>query len=224
MAAAPNRSRLAALAAVATLSLIAAGWSLLGRRGGDAPKAEERGRTEPLAVAPDRAPAGAPATADGGAGLPRLEGTVLAIGCRQGECRWARVARLERLTAGAQGELRRLVARRGSSLHRDDPPSAWSADLPVEWEEGEASDYAFCSTARPAYAFPGETGEGLIIHYLDFHDLAGYQLASAGLYMRVCHGIGFVDGDEATLRRLGYRPGTRSGQIEGAVPEELTRF
>ena len=78
-----------------------------------------------------------------------------------------------------------------------------------------------CSRVRPAYAFETETG-GFLVHYLDLYDLAGYQMASATLYMRVCHDRG--PAGAAVLRRLGYRPGTRSEQTEGEHLEALTRF
>jgi hypothetical protein len=41
--------------------------------------------------------------------------------------------------------------------------------------------------------------------------------------MRLCHGMENVPSD-ARLRRLGYRPGTRSEQIEAATADVLTRF
>jgi hypothetical protein len=93
----------------------------------------------------------------------------------------------------------------------------------VAWEARDRHEYAFCSTERPAYAFPDETGR-LILHYLDLFSLAGYQLPSATVYMRACHDRTLNWENRAALRRLGYRPGTRSDQVEGAAPEDLARF
>lgn len=152
--------------------------------------------------------------------LPTLENRVLLAGCRQGECRWIRILGLSRVSSVPQGELRRVSLRSGTSLYPNGriPRDARSAH--IAWEAGMRTDYAFCSTARPAYAFQTEAGE-LVTHYLDLYNLAGYQTSSATLYMRVCH-------DRApsprTLRALGYRPGTRSEQVENGSGEDLTRF
>lgn len=147
---------------------------------------------------------------------------VLPGGCRQGECSWLKVIRIERVRSNAQGELRRVIGRRGSSRYDGEPPRAYRAGVRVAWDRRERAEYAFCSRRRPAYAFPDE--DGYILHYLDLFDLAGYQMASAAMYMRICHDRDFNPERLAPLRRLGYRPGTRSEQVEGAVPERLADF
>jgi len=154
--------------------------------------------------------------------LPALAGRVLMANCRQGECSWLRVTRLERVRATPRGELRRVVGRRGRSVHGipADPPAAYSRRVRVAWERADRSEYAFCSRTRPAYAFPEV--DGYIVHYLNLFSVAGYQYPSATLYMHACHGVA-MPGGAARLRRLGYRPGTRSEQVEGARPEDLTR-
>ena len=43
--------------------------------------------------------------------------------------------------------------------------------------------------------------------------IPGYQFGSAGLYARVCHGSDGLPPEER-LTALGYRPGTRSDQVE----------
>ncbi|HYI64517.1 MAG TPA: hypothetical protein VEW71_06485 [Allosphingosinicella sp.] len=198
----PPRSRWIPVTAMAVFAAIAValGWFLLDPRHGEA-----------AAQTPS---------------LPDLAGRVLEPSCRQGQCRWLRVVRLETVSATARGELRRLVARGGSSRYGDEAPQAYSAAVPVRWEAQDRADYAFCSIERPAYAFPGEPGEtgGLVLHYLDLFDLGGYQLSSATMYMRLCHDLPFDPEDAAPLRRLGYRPGTRSEQVEGVAPEDLARF
>jgi hypothetical protein len=167
----------------------------------------------------------APAAGNAGAwpALPDLAGRILPVACRQGECVWLRVARVETVTATPRGELRRLTGRGGRSLYRDEAPEAYGASVPVRWEAEDRSSYAFCSAERPAYAFPDETG-ALVLHYLDLFDLGGYQMASARMYLLVCHDLPFDGEDAAPLRSLGYRPGTRSEQVEDAAPEDLARF
>lgn len=156
--------------------------------------------------------------------LARLEGSVLRAGCRQGECSWLRVARVETVQVVPQGELRRIAVRHGRSRYGDgDPPERYSARLPVEWAPSDHDEYAFCSTERPAYAFARD-GDPLTAHFLDLFDLAGYQYASAGNYLKFCHGEDFDPAAEERLRRLGYRPGTRSEQVEDAAPGDLARF
>ncbi|HYI47835.1 MAG TPA: hypothetical protein VEX35_05150 [Allosphingosinicella sp.] len=146
--------------------------------------------------------------------LPRLENQVLLGGCRQGECSWLRVISMSRVSRVPQGELRRIELRRGSS------PDPGRRRPRIAWQPETRTNYVFCSTARPTYAFEEEDG-GLITHYLDLFDLAGYQQSSGQLYARFCHGRALTTG---RLRALGYRPGTRSEQIEGGSPEDLTRF
>lgn len=155
---------------------------------------------------------------------PSLAGRVILSGCRQGECAWLRVVRTETAARNAHGELRRLIGRAGTSLYRNGiPPRAYGRAVRVTWHARDHREYVFCSGERPAHAFPSETG-GLILHYLDLFNLAGYQMASATIYMRACHDRRFNWEDRATLRRLGYRPGTRSDQVEDAAPEDLARF
>lgn len=154
--------------------------------------------------------------------FPDLAGRVLLAGCRQGQCVWARVVRVETVSATARGELRRVVQRAGTSSHGDDVPDGYSASVPVRWEARDSSSYAFCSTARPGYAFPDESGR-YVLHYLDLFDLAGYQYSSATMYMRICHDLAFDPENAAALRSLGYRPGTRSEQVEDGAPEDLAR-
>ena len=160
----------------------------------------------------------APAPEAGGAAAV---GGVVSAGCRQGECSWRRLVRVEDVENRAEGRLRRMVARAGQSLHPDGnvprrPPSS------IRWEAADRTDYAFCSVRRPAYAFPGDDGR-LTVHFLDFHALAGYQLASAGMYMRICHALDEVP-EPGVLRTMGYVPGTRNEQIEDAEVDALTRF
>lgn len=195
---------------IVALLLILAGlvWLVLDRVQRDAPA---KGPQPPRA-----ATAGEPA-------LPALAGQVLQSGCRQGQCVWLRVARFETVSASSHGELRRLTARRGLSRYDDESPATYSPSVQVSWDARDASAYAYCSGERPAYAFADEEG-GLVLHYLDLFDLAGYQQSSATMYMRLCHDIPSFYGDAVLLRSLGYRPGTRNEQVEGGAPEDLALF
>ena len=149
-------------------------------------------------------------------------GTIIRSGCRQGQCSWLRVLGVADAENSAQGRLLRITARAGTSIHRDGSVPALPPQGAIQWEASDRTDYAFCSLRRPAYAFSDGEG-GLIVHFLDFHALAGYQLASAGLYMRFCHGRETVPQRDA-LSALGYRPGTRSEQVESRDVGVLTRF
>ena len=151
-----------------------------------------------------------------------LEGRTIRSGCRQGECSWLRIVRIETAESRSEGELRRIVARSGRSVHGNGGIPRRASDARIGWEPSDGSSFAFCSTRRPAFAFPDDDG-GLIVHFLDPFALAGYQESSALLYMAVCHGSPALP-REAALRALGYRPGTRSEQIEGADLEAMTRF
>jgi len=151
---------------------------------------------------------------------PRVGKTILS-GCRQGECAWLRVLGVGPPAATTEGVLRRMTARRGTSLHPDGNLPEGARHARIEWEAGEQVNYAFCSRLRPAFAF--QSGQDLVIHYLDLFDLAGYQQASGALYMRLCHDRKSVPG-AAGLRKLGYQSGTRSEQAEAATPEAMTRF
>jgi len=162
----------------------------------------------------------APATAAEPTGLPRLEGRIVLAGCRQGQCAWIRITGLARVGTVPQGELRRIALRRGFSRHPDGSIPANARRARIDWDAGTRTDFVFCSTARPAYAFQDEGG-ALVTHYLDLFDLAGYQASSGTLYMRFCHDQAF---SARALRALGYRPGTRSEQVENGTVQALTRF
>jgi hypothetical protein len=209
--------------AAATLAILVAlaGWLLYNRQPAQEPPPPPVPRSAPAPVAADRPAAASQATAP----VPDLAGRILADGCRQGECRWSRVVRLQSVSTMPQGELRRLTARGGVSTYdpMGEAPEAYGDSVGVRWDPADRDEYIFCSRERPAFAFPDDGG-GYIIHYLDLYSLAGYQLSSARTYMRVCHDAQFDGEDAPLLRRLGYRPGTRSEQVENGAPEDLTRF
>jgi hypothetical protein len=143
-----------------------------------------------------------------------LVGRVQLVSCRQGECSWARFLDVRRLPSAPQGEL--LELRYRSAEDRDGLPRSR-----LRWSRQVHPAYVFCSRVRPAHAFRDENG-GLIVHYLDLFDIAGYQQGSAVMYMRLCHDRGPAAAD--VLRRLGYRRGTRNEQVEGGRPEDMARF
>lgn len=151
--------------------------------------------------------------------VPRLQGQILAPYCRQAECAWTRVIAIARMSRERQGELRRVTLRRGSSLHRHGRLPDRAAQARIRWAPGTRTDYVYCSTRRPAYAF-SESG-GLVVHYLDLFDLAGYQQSSADLYMRFCHGRAY---SARAARLLGYPPRTRNEQVENVTVADLARF
>ena len=155
------------------------------------------------------------------ASVPR-SGQLILSSCRQGECAWIQVLRVEPAGRVPQGRLVRLVGRRGRSVHLDRslPRNVREAD--IDWERTIRTEYAFCSRIRPAFAFESERGP-TIVHFLDLFELAGYQLSSARAYMRLCHGVNRLP-SARILRRLGYRRGTRSEQLEAADVTILTRF
>jgi hypothetical protein len=180
-------------------------------------------RTQETAPVP---PAPAPPVADSttaGPSLPDLAGQVLQSGCRQGQCVWLRVARADTVSTSTHGTLRRLTGRRGMSRYDDEAPEAWSPRIAVTWDPRDQSVFAFCSTERPAYAFSDEGG-AYILHYLDLFDLAGFQMASAATYLTICNDRPPAIDDDAALRALGYRPGTRNEQVEEGTPEDMARF
>ena len=140
------------------------------------------------------------------------------VQCRMMECSWSRPVSNVAIRSTAAGTLRKVTALKGTSTYRDDPPSGFDRSIPIEWEKPAAVQYVLCSRSRPALAF--RSGKRWIAHALDLFDLPGYHIASAIGYLRACHGVdyGREDIDQA-MRDLGYRPGTRSGQVEIARPE-----
>lgn len=101
-------------------------------------------------------------------------GQIIPTSCRQGECSWLRVVDVQVDAPGPEGRLIRMTARRGSSTHADGNLPVGPRGARIEWEETDEVGYAFCSTRRPAFGFAPQ-GEGLIVHFLDLYELAGYQ-------------------------------------------------
>ena len=158
-----------------------------------------------LAMALAAAPAGP---------TPRL------VYCHMMECSWSKPVSNVALRSTALGTLRKVTAVRGTSVHRDDPPSRYHPSIRIAWEKAAAVDYVLCSRAQPAFAF--RSGKRWIAHALDLFNLGGYNTASAVAYLRACHGVEQDRADiETVIRDLGYRPGTRSEQVEIARPERL---
>jgi hypothetical protein len=148
------------------------------------------------------------------AGVPQL------IYCHMGECSWSKQTSNRTVRSMPTGTLRKLVAFQGVSTHRHDYPSRYRRSVRIRWGKAPGVDYVFCSTQQPALAF-GE-GSRWIAHALDLFAIAGYNTASAVIYLRACHGVDFYRSDiEKVLRGLGYRPGARSEQIELSAPDQL---
>lgn len=157
-----------------------------------------------------------------GAGLARPRvGEVIAGGCRQGQCAWLRILATPPPRPFPEGVLRAITVRRGFSTHLDGSVPRRPPLARIDWDTVSRDNLVFCSTRRPAFGFEGE--QGLIVHFLDLYDLAGYQMSSADLYMRLCHQRPGLP-RAALLRRLGYRPGTRNEQVENATVATMTRF
>jgi hypothetical protein len=143
------------------------------------------------------------------------------------ECTWSKPVSNVAIRSTPAGTLRKVVARYGTSVHRDDYPSRYSPSTRIRWEKAPNVDYVFCSRRQPALAFRGTppgmgTRQDWTAHALDLFNLAGYNTASAVIYLRACHGVDLYRDDiDKALRSLGYRPGTRSEQVYISGPEQL---
>lgn len=153
------------------------------------------------------------------AGPPKL------IYCHMMECSWSR--RVSNRLVARQGaeQLREYVTIDGQSEHRGgDYPTRYSPRVRVKWEAKPVTTYVLCSKARPAIAFqdrwdPASKGRWYG-HYLDLFNLYGYNTSSAVIYAAACHDIDF---SEKALKRLGYRSGTRSEQVDLRRPTDLLK-
>jgi hypothetical protein len=142
------------------------------------------------------------------------------VQCRQMECSWSRPVSNVAIRSTSAGTLRKVTAFRGISTYRTNAPSAFDGSIAIEWQKPAAVQYVLCSRSRPAVAFRSDGR--WIAHALDLFNLPGYHTASAVGYLRACHRLDYhfrEDVDKA-MRDLGYRPGTRSDQVEIARPEQ----
>ena len=156
-------------------------------------------------------------------------GPVKLIYCHMDECSWSRLVSNQLVSAQRNEQLRKYVALDGSSTHRDGKyPVRYSKRVHIAWERKPVATYVLCSRARPSIAFqdrfdPKAKGRWYA-HYLDLFSLAGYNTSSAVVYMDACHHIDFnVDDSTTTLKKLGYRPGTRSEQVDLTGPTDLLK-
>ena len=140
--------------------------------------------------------------------------------CHMMECSWSKPVSNVAVRTTPAGTLRKVAAIRGASVHRDDYPSRYHASIRIAWEKDAKVDYMLCSRTQPAFAF--RSGKRWIAHALDLFSLGGYNTPSAIAYLRACHGVEYDRSDiDKVMRGLGYRPGTRSEQVEIARPEQL---
>lgn len=138
----------------------------------------------------------------------------LQISCRQGECHWQQIRRIERVRRGASGEvLRRLVSRAGRSAHPGDrmPPDRYSPGLRIEWAAAPRIEYALCSTRRPATIFRSASNGDYVVTHLGLRNMAGYEYAAGTLYLRACHNLSLANWSENRTLQRGY-PETRGRQ------------
>jgi hypothetical protein len=146
--------------------------------------------------------------------IPRL------VYCHMMECSWSRPLSNVAIRSAGDGTLRKVAAIRGTSVHRDDYPSRYHPSIRIAWNKAATVDYVLCSRSRPAMAF--RSGKRWIAHALDLFSLGGYNRASAVIYLRACHGVDYDRTDiDTVIRKLGYRPGTRSEQVEIQNPKQL---
>jgi hypothetical protein len=142
------------------------------------------------------------------------------VQCRMMECAWSKPVSNVAIRSTSAGTLRKVTALRGTSVHREAVPSGFNRSIPINWEKRASAQYVLCSRSQPALAFRSE--KRWIAHALDLFDLGGYNTASAIAYLRACHGVDYDRDDiDMVIRDLGYRPGTRSGQVEIDRPEQL---
>lgn len=142
------------------------------------------------------------------------------VHCHMMECSWSKPVANVAVRSTPAGTLRKVTALRGTSAYRDEPPSRYRPSIRIAWEKAAAVDYVLCSRSQPAFAF--RSGKRWIAHALDLFNLGGYNTASAIAYLRACHGVDYDRADiDQVMRGLGYRPGTRSEQVEIARPEQL---
>jgi len=156
-------------------------------------------------------------------------GPVKLIYCHMDECSWSRLVSNELVSSRRNEQLRKYVSLDGSSSHRGgNYPVRYSKRVRIEWERKPAATYVLCSRKRPSIAFqdrwdPKSRGRWYA-HYLDLFSLAGYNTSSAVTYMHACHHIDFdFDDSGKGLRKLGYRPGTRSEQVDLNGPTDLLK-
>jgi hypothetical protein len=156
-------------------------------------------------------------------------GPVKLIYCHMDECSWSRLVSNEFISAHRDEKLRKYVTLDGSSDHRDgNYPVRYSKRVHIVWESKPVATYVLCSRKRPSIAFQDRfdpKGKGRwYAHYLDLFSLAGYNTSSAVVYMDACHHIDFNFGDSGkALKKLGYRPGTRSEQVNLSGPTDLLK-
>jgi hypothetical protein len=156
------------------------------------------------------------------AAAPPSAAPVLQIYCHMGECSWSRAVSNQPVRTTRDGTLRKYVAFNGSSVHPDGYPDRWSPSVRIKWGKTPDTDYVFCSRRQPALAFRDDKPGHWIAHVLDLFDLYGYNTASAVIYLRACHDLDLNARDiQKRLRALGYRPGTRSEQVDIRSPEQL---
>jgi hypothetical protein len=157
------------------------------------------------------------------AGPPKL------IYCHMDECSWSRLVSNRVVARRGREQLRAYVTIDGQSNHRgSEYPTHYSKRVHVAWEAKPVTTYVLCSRARPGIAFQDRWDRAAkgrwYAHYLDLFDLYGYNTSSAVIYAAACHGIDFNFGDaEKALRKLGYRPGTRSEQVDVRRPTDLLK-
>jgi len=150
------------------------------------------------------------------------------IYCHMMECSWSRLVSNELVSARRNEQLRKYVTLDGSSTHRDgNYPVRFSKRVHIEWERKPVATYVLCSRKRPSIAFQDRWDTQhkgrWYAHYLDLFNLAGYNTSSAVIYMDACHRIDLNVDDPASLKKLGYRPGTRNEQVDLTGPTDLLK-
>ncbi len=137
---------------------------------------------------------------------PKTPTPVLLIGCRQGECQWQRITRIEPMRARAGEALRKASGTTGGSTYRDlDAPTRFSPRIRIAWKHQARTDYVLCSKRRPALLSWDADERMYLLTRLSMTDLPGYQYAGATLYMNVCHGLASGRWSEGKLPAMGYR-------------------
>lgn len=122
----------------------------------------------------------APPTSDAAGEIPEIGN------CHMGECSWSKTNSKRQLRGSQAGTLYELTLQGGTSSHSgNDYPAAYSASVPIQWNDEAHKVWVFCSKALPTVMI--KAGNAYQVDTLDFvNGVPNVQVSAAEIYTSVC--------------------------------------
>ncbi len=141
--------------------------------------------------------------------------TVSQFNCHMGTCSWAIILKTGILSKNKEGILYSVDILTGTSLHDDEYPKSYNANVSVKWNETSNISGVYCNRKMPLVIYDD------YVHLIDYRNVYGFQTWSANLLGVVCFKKeGMAWASEDVIARLGIQP-LPQGELDPSMESKI---